>query len=205
MQTHVPQTNQNPPSLRDGHSQTTYTAWSPAGLSRYCTTLNAAKTLLATPPPARLPSGVRCALAHAIATRTRQLDSATRTTKTGYDGLQLTADSHRLAFILYSPRSPRGEGESPSPTAAGSPRNGAPSLPRFGLPAGRRESILMATGPFNLLARSRLSRDGRRGGWAPSALSGGRPGMGGRPVCRFRRWQVSSRGCAAARGLAAPR
>ena len=158
------QSPQHPLSLRDGHSQTTYTAWSPAGLSRYCTTLNAAKTLLATPPPARLPSGVRCALAHAIATRTRQLDSATRTTKTGYDGLQLTADSHRLAFILYSPRSPRGEGESPSPTAAGSPRNGAPSLPRFGLPAGRRESILMATGPFNLLARSRLSRDGRRGG-----------------------------------------
>ena len=111
----------SPPSLRDGHSQTTYTAWSPAGLSRYCTTLNAAKTLLATPPPARLPSGVRCALAHAIATRTRQLDSATRTTKTGYDGLQLTADSHRLAFILYSPRSPRGEGESPSPTTAGFP------------------------------------------------------------------------------------
>ena len=124
----------------------------------------------------------------------------------GVRGIRFELELELELFSLILPHcSPRGEGENPSPTAAGSPRNGAPSLPRFGLPAGRRESILMATGPFNLLARSRLSRDGRRGGWAPSALSGGRPGMGGRPVCRFRRRQVSSRGCAAARGLAAPR
>ena len=55
--------------------------------------------------------------------------------------LQSNADGHRLASTLRSPRSPREEGSSPSPTTAGFPTWRALPPPAW-MPAGRRDECL---------------------------------------------------------------